>query len=1013
MSPIARAGERKQVSVLFCDIVGSTALVGRLGAEEFHDLISDFFELATAVVHRLEGTINQFLGDGFMALFGAPLAREEHTRRAVLAALDLHSRVARALGSRGVQIRIGISTGVVVVGQIGDALRMDYTAFGDTTVLAARLEAAAAPGDILLSDEAAQRVRGYFDLGPPLVATVKGLTLVTRRVLGLGERKSRLDDERLFTPFVGRDAELGSLFDALAQARHGAGRVVGIVGEPGLGKSRLLIEFRRLLTDVAVREGRCVSYGTAIPYLPVIDLLRESCAIGATDGYQAIVARLEDVLSELSIDPATALPFLLHLLGQSEGVQAATELDPATIKGRTFDILRELWRAQCRRRPLVLILEDLHWMDKTSEAFVATLVEALPTMPLLLLTSYRSGYAPPWEASGAFAKLQLQPLSDQASRAVVAAMLARPRDQATSGDLTDCIVARGEGNPFFLEELAQATQQHRAGVGTALPQTVQEVLAARIDSLSDDAKDLVQTASVLGREFSLALLGALHGCNEQVVASLGELEKLELVFRQDGGSSGTSLAFKHALTQEVAYGSLLGKRRRDLHGEAGHALEALHAGNLVEHCELIAYHYVRSGEAEKAAEYLILANRKAAQRNAMEEAIEYFYQALRVLETLADSEHNRQRRLRLVFDQTGEFHFLHRHQEYHELILRHAALAESAGQPELLGAFYARLGHRQWTSNQLRQCVPTLVRGAELCDESGNLIDAAGAYAILAWAHLRLGEYELVGTCRDRALHRLQQTFDPVWYSFARAAMVLRYAHCGRWGEAIDEAREAIDEGRARGDRAIVAFNTGWMAYAYMEQGDWARARENAELALREAPTVYFHGFPQMFLARVMCETHENVRGLDSLREVEQLIDKAGHRPAWGLAACALGAACIALGDRTGAKAVLLRVCEASDRDGDCFFTARSSRLLGEVALAEGDLAQARQRFDRTAALSQPTGMLGELGFALAGRARVERATGEFLSARRHMAAALGVLTRLCTLHEPERLRAELRELPG
>lgn len=817
-SSAARDGERKHATVLFCDIVQSTALVRQLGAEGFHDLISDFFEAASRVVHRFEGTINQFLGDGFMALFGAPIAYEDHTRRAVLAALELRAEVASTLENRGVEIRIGISRGFVVVGGIGTDLRRDYTAFGDTTALAARLQAAGAPWDILLNADAAERVRPHFQLSEPLTFTVKDLKLTAHRVLGTAQPTSLWKERRSLTPFVGRDAELEALTDALSGIQDGMGKVIAIVGEPGLGKSRLSKEFSRRLSSFVVHEGRCISYGAAIPYLPVIDLLHRSCGIEPADGQAVVARKLQATLDRLALEPDPALPFLLQLLGQSDTTTAVAQLDPATVKARTFEALRDLWRAESTEFPLVLILEDLHWIDKTSEEFLATFVDALPRMRILLLISYRSGYAPPWSHSTSVSSIALQPLSDNHSREIVSAVLAQPSKNVDADALTDSIVATGEGNPFFLEELARSKLQQGTFTANRLPETVEEVLAARIDSLGEGPKRLLQTASVLGRHFSLAVAGALYGSAEDAIAHVSELERVELLFEHKRDSTEIHLAFKHALTQEVAYASMLDRRRRELHGRAGRALERLHADSLNEHCELLAYHYARSNETDKAAEYLILANRKAAQGNAMQEAIGYFYEALRALEALPDDDTNRRRRLRLVFDQTGEFHFLHRHQEYFDLIASCKPLTLRLNDQELLGAFYARLGHRQWTSNQIEQSVPTLMQAAELCDSCGNSIDAAGAYAILAWAHWSLGQLSRVLAYRNLALGRLQNKFHPVWYSFTRGVTILGYTSGGQWADAVNEGELAIEDGRARGDRAIVAFSAAWVAYLYVER---------------------------------------------------------------------------------------------------------------------------------------------------------------------------------------------------
>jgi len=1000
-------GERKQVTVLFCDIVRSSALVMQLGAEGFHDLIGEFFALALDAVHRFEGTINQFLGDGFMALFGAPIAREDHTRRAILAALQLRATVSDTLGKRGVELRQGIGAGLVVVGNIGDDLRMDYTAFGDTTLLAARLQAGAAPGEILLSDEAAERVHGYFEFGGVTPVMVKERTVKSRSVLGVGLRRSRLvDSERTLVPFVGRAPDLQFLRGGLAHARQGKGQVIGVVGDPGVGKSRLVLEFRASLADGKTYEGRCASYGVAIPYLPIVDLLRETCAIESADTQPVVADKLRAVLLRMGLDAEGSLPFLLYLLGQSAGVETLTELDPATVKGRTFEILRDLWLAECRRQPLVLVIEDLHWIDRTSEEFLAALGNDVTEAPMLMVTTYRTGYIPPWGGKSWACELALGPLSMEASREIVFATLSRTIDAT----VTDTIVSRGEGNPFFLEELAQATRYHDDALDRDVPQTVQEVLAARIDRLGDEPKHALQVASVLGREFSLTLLEAVWEGGPNVRRDLQELKRLEFIFEPD--LTGASIfTFKHALTQDVAYASLLEKRRRELHGRAGNALERMNTDHLDEQYELLAYHYARSDDLTKAAHYLILANRKAAQRNAMQEAIGYFYEALRVLEALPDTKENRQRRLRLVFDQTGEFHFLHRHQEYYDLILRHQTLSLEVNDSELLGAFYARLGHRQWTSGQIAESVPTLEHAVELCESCGNLHDAAGAYAILAWAHLLTGNTDLVPFYRDKALEKIQESFHPVWYSFARGAAVLSYAWSGRWEDAINEGELAIAEGRARSDSAIVSFSAGWVAHAYMHKRDWRRAQEYADASFREAPTGYFQGFPQASLARIACETGEVQRGIETLAQIEQMAYASGHRPAWGVFLAMLSEGYIIAQDWEQASGILKKLNVLASQTPHSFFSVLSSRLLGEVACAEGQRREAAIRFQYAIDAARTSGLMNELGLALAAFGSLRQACGDTSAARTLLSEALNVLEHAGTLEMPQRIRERLLEL--
>src|SRR5215475_7627403 len=393
----ALEGERKQVTVLFCDLANSTPIAERIGPEAMHTLLNRFFELALSEVHRYEGTINQFLGDGFMALFGAPLAHEDHARRAVLTALTLQRTLQEAdLGKpygEACEFRMGLNSGLVVVGSIGDNLRMDYSAIGDTTNLAARLEQIAAPGTVLVSDATSRLVQGYVRLEALQPVEVKGKTepVPIFQVLGTLPRRSPIASrgERTLSPFVGREREVATLEALFAQVEAGQGQVVGIVAEAGGGKSRLLYEFRQRLQDkrVTYLEGRCLSYGSTMPYHPLIDVLRHNCGISETDSPETISEKIRFALQEVGIDAEESAPYLLQLLGVKDGTESIGVLTPEAIRTRTFDTLRQMSLKGSQQRSLVFEIEDLHWIDHTSQDYLVSLVESVAGAAILLLTT--------------------------------------------------------------------------------------------------------------------------------------------------------------------------------------------------------------------------------------------------------------------------------------------------------------------------------------------------------------------------------------------------------------------------------------------------------------------------------------------------------------------------------------------------------------------------------------------------------------------------------------------------
>ncbi|HET8743607.1 MAG TPA: BTAD domain-containing putative transcriptional regulator [Gaiella sp.] len=992
-------GERKQVTVLFCDIVRSPELAAQAGPEEYHRVVDRFFALALAEVHRYEGTVNQFLGDGFMALFGAPIAHEDHARRAALAALAVKER-------SEIDVRIGINSGSVVVGAIGDDLRMDYTATGDTTVLAARLHGAARPGDVLVSAATAADLRGYFDLQETESVTVDERTANALRVTGRGPRTSRIDDaHEQLTPFSGRHGELELLRQALRSAAGGQGQVVGISGDPGLGKSRLAYELQLAaeVDTVAVR-GRCLPFGTAVPYLPILDLVRDVCGIAPEDDRDGVAAKIGMTLEALGID-AQLGRYVHHALDVTAGDVQLAALDPATMKGQTFAALRTLLLAKATRS-LLVVIEDAQWIDRNSEEFLTELVDELPSVPVLLLATYRSGYNPPWLHKSFVTQIALRPVSRQAGEQIVTAIL------GDKNDATEKIVARGEGNPFFLEELGRAArQQGDRSSDDSVPTTVQDVLAARIDALDAGDKSALQVASVLGREFSLDLIESVWDGDRALTPALDELKRREFVHEQHGGTERT-FVFKHALTRDVAYDGLLEDRRRSLHARAGAAVEHSYAGRLHEKYELLAFHYSRSSERERAADYLELASRKASAQHAMDEALGYFYEALAIIEELPDSEENRRRRLTLVLDQVAGFHYLHRHEDYYDLLLRHEPLALDQSDLGLLGAFYDRLAHRQNVFGEYEQGRETAHKALKLCERSGNHEHAALACNTVQWSHMMLGEYGRAHRYAEHAHKHLAFSFDPMAYMYARAGSALTHLMEGRWEAALHEVDEALATGTERSDAGMVSFCNAIGALVCLEKRDWAAALDYGNAAKETAPTVYFRGFAFGFLAPALCHTGAVDEGVPVLEQIVPMAKAARHEMAWTFLAPRLADAYLTAGDYVRARELLLEIHAAAARRRTRFFLGASGRCLGEVALARGDTEEAVRWLGPAIETLRASGSENELGLALGALARARRLTGDDVEATAIVQEALVILDRLGTLEEPDRLRHELAAEP-
>jgi predicted ATPase/class 3 adenylate cyclase len=665
-------GERKQVTVLFADMKGSMELLAHRDPEEARKLFDAVIEHMMNAVHQYEGTVNHILGDGIMALFGAPLAHEDHAVRACYAALRMQESVKRyaveVQRTQGIpiQIRVGLNSGEVVVGAIRNDLHMDYTAIGQTAHLAARMEQMAMPGSILMTAEALRLAESYVQVKPLGPVNVKGLSdeVQVFEVTGTGPARSRLQAAaaRGLTRFVGRDTETEQLRKALEQAHAGHGQIVSVVGEPGVGKSRLFWEFthsHRMLEWLVLESGS-VSYGKATPYLPVIDLLKLYFDIEERDDPRKIRERLTGKLLTLDETLRPSLPAFLALLDVPVDEPAWDILDPPQRRQQTLDAIKRLLLRESQVQPVTLVFEDLHWIDSETQALIDSLVESLPTTRILLLVNYRPEYQHSWGSKTFYRQLRIDPLPPESAAELLQALLG---DAAYLRPLKQLLIARTEGNPFFLEESVRTLVETKFLAGergnyrlektvesTVVPATVQAVLAARIDRLPTEEKRLLQTAAAVGKDVPFALLQAVADQpHEGLRLTLTRLQGAEFLY-ETSLFPDLEYTFKHALTHEVAYGSLLQDRRRVLHGRIGEAIEKLYSDRLTEQVELLAHHTSRGEIWEKAVEYLHQAGKKAVARSATPEAIVYFERALDVINHLAEGKERVEKAINIRVD---------------------------------------------------------------------------------------------------------------------------------------------------------------------------------------------------------------------------------------------------------------------------------------------------------------------------------------------------------------------------
>jgi len=1018
----ALEGERKQVTVLFCDLANSTPLAELLGPEAMHGLLDSFFDLALSEVHRYEGTINQFLGDGFMALFGAPLAREDHARRAVLAALGIQ----RALGERVIEkpragaeleVRMGINTGLVVVGRIGDNLRMDYTAIGDTTHVASRLEQLAAPGSIVISEATYGLVRGYIlaeDLGE---LSVKGKTdpVHAFKVLGPGPRRSRLEGPggpQTLTPFVGREQELGTLQDLLARAEAGRGQVVSIVGESGVGKSRLFHEFRRSQRgrSVTFLEGRCLSYGSSTPYLPVLDILRQSCGITEADGPETIGQKLVWALSEVGIDQSEAAPYLLYLLGIRTGTEKVAALSPQSLKSRSADLLRQLTLKESRRRLLVILAEDLQWIDKTSEEYTASLVDSIIGSPVLLVLTYRPGYQPPWMKKSYATQIGLAQLSAAESLAVVHSVT---EPGGTSDAVSRSILAKAEGNPLFLEELTRAAQERRdLKAGNFLPGSIHDVLGARIDSLSQPAKRTMQAAAVLGREVSRRLLEAVSDQPEALDEDMNELTSREFLYER-AGSAERVYVFKHALIQEVAYATLLEQRRALLHGRAAQKLEGLYDRRTDEVVELLAHHFGRSGDIEKAVDYAILAGEKAQRHWANAEALAHFEMAFSRLDALPESPATSLRRIDAVLRQ-GEVRFaVGQHVEQRTLLEQISPLVERFADPPRRAAWHYWTGFLvSLTGGRPEVAIAHCAQAVAIAESSGLLELCAFAESCLAQVYVFAGELRRSVEVGERGLRTFEALGNRWWAGRTLAHLAAAANALGRWDQAIGYCQRALSHGMAVDDLRLKVSALIRMGLTHIQKGEISEGLRRCEEAQALSPTPYDAAAVRGIRAHGLIKEGRLRDGISELKDVLEWYARSNLRFTRYQFMLWLGEAYLAMGELERARSAAEEVRVASAETGYRHLEALAHRLLGDALLAT-DTAAAADHIGHAVETLRESGARNHLARALVSAAALRRGLGDVAAARAALEESLAIFEEVGTLDEPGRVRRALALLDG
>jgi len=1041
-SKAALEGERKQVTVLFADLKGSMELLADRDPEEARKLLDPVLEHMMEAVHRYEGTVNQVMGDGIMALFGAPLAHEDHAVRACYAALRMQETVARyaeevfrALGVR-VQIRVGLNSGEVVVRAIGSDLHMDYTAVGQTTHLAARMEQMAAPGTILLAPTTLRLAQDNVQVAALGPAMVKGLPdPVDVHVLTGARARTRLQAgvARGLTKFVGRDPEIEQIHRVLDLARQGHGQLVAVVGEPGVGKSRLFHEFIRSVGDQGwfILEAGSVSYGKATSYLPVINLLKTYCQIETQDDARNIHEKVTSKILALDRALEPTLPALLALLDVPVDDAQWEALDPPERRQRTVDACKRLFLRESQAQPLLLVFEDLHWIDSETQHFLDLFVETLPSARILLLVNYRPEYRHAWKAKSHYLETQLDALAPERAEALLKYLLgADPGLQP----LVRLLIERTGGNPFFLEETVRMLIETKAVEGEPgsyraarrqdrleVPATVQAVLASRIDRLGSDDKRLLQVAAVVGKDVPLAVLRGMSGHPAaDIDRSLQLLQAAEFLY-ESGPLPEREFHFKHALTHEVAYGELLIEQRRLLHAKAVEVMEGLFTDRLLEHAESLARHAVLGEVWEKAVDYLRESGTKAWTRGAVDESLERYDQALEVSRSLRQTPDNTRRTIDVRLDLHSPLFMLGQVPRLQQLHQEAEQLARHINDERRMARAWSRLGVYSWLGARYREAVGYAEQALSVAATDDAELRILNTHT-LAINHFHLGEYRLAIRLFQRnvegldaaAAKRRQGEFTSP-YIMGCGYLAWNFAVLGEFQPAFAYGDRAVEAAESIGHPAGLAFAVNFASFARLSRGDHEAAILLCERAVRLCET---HGL--LFFLPIAYSTWGRVltragRAADSLEYLERAKDL------WETMALKVGLCrfflCLAeghfrAGNLTQARSVAEHALDlavgASERGDE----AEALWIIGEVAAAsDRALEAARPYYNRAKEVAETLGRRPLVADCHLGLGKLDRRIGERKHALEHLTTATTMYREMDMRFWLEQAEAEIAAL--
>jgi class 3 adenylate cyclase/tetratricopeptide (TPR) repeat protein len=857
-------GERKQVTVMFCDAEGFSLLSERLGPEKVYSIMDEVFETLIHKVHEFGGTVNKMTGDGVMALFGAPIALEDAPQRAIRSALAIQREIARLsdrkkeeTGNRPIRMRIGVHTGPVVVGSLGNDLRVEFTAVGDTVNLASRMEGLAEPGTVYVTDETFKLTEGLFRFEALGEKEVKGKEAPVHayRVIAPSTRRARFDvsAEQGLTPFLGRERELELLLDGLERAKSGRGQAFSIMGEAGVGKSRLLYEFRKAVAneDVFFLEGRCLSYSQNVAYHPVIDLLKATFDIHEDDNDDRIKERVNRGLKDMGVDAASTRPFVLELLSVKDSGIDALNLTPEARKDKTLEALRRTVLKGSEARPLVMAIEDLHWVDKSSEETLKSLLDAISGAQVVLVFTYRPEFVHTWGTKTYHSQVNLMRLSNRETLAMAAHILGT---EVIGPDLGELVLEKTEGIPFFVEEFMKSLKDlgmiEWKGGGyylardikdLAIPSTIQDVIMARVDALPEGAKNVLQTGSAIGREFSCELIKRVTGVPQpEITTHLSALRDSELLYERGIFPQATYI-FRHSLTQEVAYDSLLEKRKQEIHERVAQAIEELYPDRLEEFYEVLGHHYSMSHNHEKAYKHLRMSADKALSSLALWEAFRFYKEAVGELKELPETEANKRRGVETRLLMVGQMMTLGFPEDSLEILQEGERLARELDDGRSLAQLYGSMGFCHFVRADQREAIKCLEDAFRMAEATQDVELMASIGFQLCTSCFGTGLYLRVAEVAPRVIASLESArresehsgwqfnlYAGLWSDYGYALACL-----GRFDEGEAQCEEGLQLATTIDDPMSIWYSEAIYGWVLVLRGKAEKGIEHLQNAIR------------------------------------------------------------------------------------------------------------------------------------------------------------------------------------